>query len=326
MSENVKSRSRGGSRRSGTAPATDAPATDAPAVIEPTLDAAEVVDATVDAPADLESAADGSGGQDEALSVPEAVTVDEAVTVAEAAPVSGPEGVVGWADAVPWLALRWGAAPTAVEARFGPVVWRMLQDRPGRTALQMAADAELDGHTELDPTVLTRVLGRYERAGVARAVTDGRLSWWSVVDPADIIAEARESARAGTSAAAARAGSATVTARTPRTPGGAGVGRSVAPAGGLRGMVEDHLSEHPFDDFSPSQVAKALGRSSGAVANALERLVDTGAAVQSSQAPRRYQHRPDTDATPAPATSTGTVGADQAHGADEDASADTAAG
>ena len=268
MSENVKTRARGGSRRGGTS-ATDAPATDAPVVTEPTPDA------------------------------PDAVAVPDAVTVPDSAPVSGPETVadgvvVGWADAVPCLALRWGSAPSAAEVRFAPVVWRMLQDRPGRTALQMAADAELDGHIELDPTVLARVLNRYEKAGVVRAVTDGRLSWWSVVDPAEIVAEAHESARA--SAAAVR-GSATVTART--------TGGSRSPAGELRGMVEDHLADHPFEDFSPSQVAKVLGRSSGAVANALDRLAEIGVTIQTSAAPRRYQHRPDTDTTSAPGTAGG---------------------
>lgn len=65
------------------------------------------------------------------------------------------------------------------------------------------------------------------------------------------------------------------------------------PAGGLRGLVADHLAGHPAEDFSSTQVANALGRSSGAVANALERLVQHGAAVQTSTAPRRYQHHTD---------------------------------
>lgn len=305
MSENVKTRSRGGSRRTATpAPVVDAPATDAPVAVQPALDASEVVDATAEVPAEVQGTVDEVGDQ-------------EALAVSQAAAVGEPEGVVGWADAVPWLALRWGTAPTAVEVRFGLVVWRMLQDRPGRTALQMAADAELDGHTELDPTVLARVLTRYERAGVVQAVTDGRLSWWSVVDPAQIVADARESARAGASTAAARTGSATVTARPARTGGTAGGGRSAAPAGGLRGLVEDHLSGNPFEDFSPSQVAKALGRSSGAVANALERLTEHGTAIQTSAAPRRYQHCLDPDATPAPVAAVVDDTADEADTTDD---------
>lgn len=285
MSENVKTRTRAGSRRS---PAT---ATEAPAQESPVTEVAvtEVPPATDEHAPDTAPDTVPDGGPDGA--------------------VEGPaDGVVGWADAVPWLALRWGSAPTAAEVRFAPVVWQMLQEQGGRTALQMAADAELAGYTELDPTVLARVLARYERAGVVRTVTDGRLSWWSVVDPAEIVAEAQESARASVraGASAARTGRAGVASR---------VGdRAATPAGGLRGLVEDHLAEHPFEDFSPTQVAKAIGgRSSGAVANALERLVEHGAAIQTSASPRRYQHRPDPDATPVPATG---AGADEADGVD----------
>ncbi|MGH3614150.1 MAG: hypothetical protein ACRDRK_16460 [Pseudonocardia sp.] len=204
----------------------------------------------------------------------------------DVAPQDAPDGAVRWADAVPWLALRWGTAPTAAEVRFAPVVWALLHQQPGsadttgtatgRTVLQMAAEAELTGHTDLDPNTLTRVLVRYERAGVVRSVTDGRLARWSVLSPADVIAQAQESARAGGSSA-----------RTRRP--GVGDG-AVTPAGGLRGLVADHLVQHPAEEFSPTQVANALGRSYGAVANALERLVEHGAAVQTSTSPRRYQH------------------------------------
>jgi len=49
------------------------------------------------------------------------------------------------------------------------------------------------------------------------------------------------------------------------------------------------LRDHP-GTHSPTALAKALdGRSSGAVVNALARLVEVGDAVQTSQAPRRYR-------------------------------------
>lgn len=277
MSENVKSRSRGSARGNGV-PVTEAPVTGDPD--SPTeLAGTDVAQTTA-----TDQAADD---QVEVIAVPEIASDGGSESVAGR--------VIGWADAVPWLALRWGSAPTAAEVRFAPVVWRMLQELPGRTALQMAAEAELSGHFDLDPTVLARVLARYEKAGVARSVTNGRLAWWSVVDPAEIISDAQESVRASASAptGGVRAGRAVGMART--TSGGA----VVTPAGGLRGLVEDHLADNPFEDFSPSQVAKALGgRSSGAVANALERLVEIGAAIQTSMSPRRYQHRPDADAAP----------------------------
>jgi DNA-binding MarR family transcriptional regulator len=58
--------------------------------------------------------------------------------------------------------------------------------------------------------------------------------------------------------------------------------------GALRGLVEDYLTEHPDTQFSPSAIGKALGRSSGAVANALDRLVTDGYAIQTQDKPKRY--------------------------------------
>lgn len=284
MPETVKNRSRSGGRRTG----------------EPTTapDSATVPDSTVpdsattvpDQPAAADGSTDATGRATDTVA---ALDVDA---------IPSPDAVIGWAEAVPWLALRWGSTPTAAEVRSAPAVWAMLQDKAGRTALQMAADAELAGHTELDPTVLARVLTRYQKAGLVSAVTDGRLTRWSVIDPAEIVAQAQESARTA-STSAARTGARAVTARS--------TGGGDVPAGGLRGMVEDYLAANPFEDFSPTQVANALGRSSGAVANALVRLVETGAAIQTSQAPRRYQHSADPDVTPA------TDPADDADDADE---------
>ena len=76
-------------------------------------------------------------------------------------------------------------------------------------------------------------------------------------------------------------------------PGGEAADRAGSPArlgkGELAGLVLTFLRDHP-GEHSPTAVAKALdGRSSGAVGNALVRLVDVGNATQTSQAPRRYQ-------------------------------------
>ena len=58
--------------------------------------------------------------------------------------------------------------------------------------------------------------------------------------------------------------------------------------GGLRGLVEDYLHEHRGDSFSPNQIGKALNRSSGAVNNALEKLVADGYAVKAQDKPKRF--------------------------------------
>jgi hypothetical protein len=59
--------------------------------------------------------------------------------------------------------------------------------------------------------------------------------------------------------------------------------------GVLRGMVEDYLREHP-GEHGPTEIGHALGRSSGAIANALEALLEAGTAERTSEAPRRYCH------------------------------------
>src|SRR6266542_2834998 len=59
--------------------------------------------------------------------------------------------------------------------------------------------------------------------------------------------------------------------------------------GGLRDQVLAYLQQHPGEDFSPTQVANALGgRSSGAVGNALETLAKHGQVIKTSDTPRRF--------------------------------------
>jgi predicted transcriptional regulator len=66
--------------------------------------------------------------------------------------------------------------------------------------------------------------------------------------------------------------------------------------GALRGMVEDYLEENP-GEFSPNAIGKALNRSSGAVHNALEKLVESGYAVRTSDKPKKYSRAATTAAT-----------------------------
>jgi predicted transcriptional regulator len=62
--------------------------------------------------------------------------------------------------------------------------------------------------------------------------------------------------------------------------------------GELAGLVAEHLSARPEEALTPSAVAKELGRSAGAVANALARLAGAGEVAEVSSAPRRYSARP----------------------------------
>jgi hypothetical protein len=63
--------------------------------------------------------------------------------------------------------------------------------------------------------------------------------------------------------------------------------------GALRGMVEDYLRANPGKEFSPNAIGKALGRSSGAVFNALVKLVGDGYAVQTQDKPKRFALKPE---------------------------------
>ncbi|MEV4178452.1 hypothetical protein [Nonomuraea sp. NPDC049709] len=121
-------------------------------------------------------------------------------------------------------------------------------------------------------------------------------------------ASAHRNARAvltGTTAAPARPA-----ATRPGAASGAGTGNGVR-TGVLRDMVHAHLLEFPDKDFTPYEIGRALDRSSGAVANALDRLVSLGDAVLSCERPRRFALAPTSN---------------PAHGASADADAEGGAG
>ncbi|MFI6396188.1 hypothetical protein [Nonomuraea sp. NPDC050540] len=106
-------------------------------------------------------------------------------------------------------------------------------------------------------------------------------------------------ASAHRTARAALTGTATPARAVPGAGGGAGIGGSTRP-GGLRDLVRAHLIEFPGQEFSPHDMAKALGgRSSGAVANALDRLVQLGDAVLTTERPRRFALAPTVNHAPA---------------------------
>jgi DNA-binding MarR family transcriptional regulator len=62
--------------------------------------------------------------------------------------------------------------------------------------------------------------------------------------------------------------------------------------GGLESLVVAHLAAHPKAEVTPSELGNKLNRSSGAIGNALERLVKAGKAVRTSDRPRRYKYQP----------------------------------
>ena len=72
----------------------------------------------------------------------------------------------------------------------------------------------------------------------------------------------------------------------------AAAGGKKAPAarpGGLREKVLAHLRDHPDKSFTPHEIHKVIGHSSGAIANALDTLVKHGDAELATEKPRRFR-------------------------------------
>jgi predicted transcriptional regulator len=59
--------------------------------------------------------------------------------------------------------------------------------------------------------------------------------------------------------------------------------------GELAGLVLEFMADRPGESVGPAAVAKALGRSAGAVSNALGRLAEAGTVSRVGEAPRRYR-------------------------------------
>ena len=58
--------------------------------------------------------------------------------------------------------------------------------------------------------------------------------------------------------------------------------------GALRALVHAWLAERPGQEFTPTRIGKELGRSAGAVGNALATMTDQGEVTQTSSKPRMY--------------------------------------
>ncbi|PGH47132.1 helix-turn-helix domain-containing protein, partial [Streptomyces sp. Ru87] len=59
--------------------------------------------------------------------------------------------------------------------------------------------------------------------------------------------------------------------------------------GALRQMVIEHLAAHPGEAFTATKISRVIEKSSGAIANALEKLVNQGIAEQVSDRPRTFR-------------------------------------
>jgi predicted transcriptional regulator len=153
-----------------------------------------------------------------------------------------------------------------------------LADRPGTTAAEVAAAAGIGRSTasKLLATLATqgRVLRRPGGQQGGRRTPDR----WTLITTIDTGQDARAASTASP------AGPTTEAAEGDQSRPGPGRLR----AGELRDLVVACLAQRPGQPLSPAAIAKALDRSAGAVANALQVLAGQGRVIQAQVKPRRY--------------------------------------
>lgn len=152
------------------------------------------------------------------------------------------------------------AASTTTGAPTAERVLAAVADRPGAPA------ADLAGATGLGRSTVTKTLATLEQTGQVTRTHGGRdngrrqSDQWSPPADADRRTAAENGGKLGT--------------------------------GQLRSLVLDYLQNRPGQEHSPTAIGKALGRSSGAVGNALTKLAAGGTVTETSAKPRRYTAQP----------------------------------
>jgi predicted transcriptional regulator len=183
------------------------------------------------------------------------------------------------------------AKPDTAETK----VCRALESSPGTTAAQLASAAGVGRSTA------TKILSRWANEGLVTRTTGKDQSvpvtWTMSAEPNDEspevttasgdAAEADEGeadpspvAASDPSASADPAGAEVTTAATPK--------KDRLPKGALYELVQEFLNAHPDEEFGPAKIGTELSRSSGAVNNALEKLVINGLATKTREAPKRF--------------------------------------
>lgn len=182
-------------------------------------------------------------------------------------------------------------------------VRRALVANPGATAATLASTAGVGRSTA------TKILSRWAAEGLA-VRTDGKdqsvpVTWTLRDDQTDGIPEVADTAKhvkaatgqesddgaEGEAEAPTPTGTDAKTvpdttdapAPAPDSPKGERL-----PKGGLYDLVKAFLYEHPGESFGPAKIGTLLERSSGAVNNALEKMVTQGLAKKTCDAPKRF--------------------------------------
>ena len=141
-----------------------------------------------------------------------------------------------------------------------------LADRPGSTA------ADLSKLLGVGQSTAAKRLASLEATGAVRRTPGGRVEGvrapdhWSVLRTAEPSPVVTAAEGPGSEAPLGRLG-----------------------RGALGALVRDYLATRPADAFGPAAVGKALGRSQGAVSNALSAMAERGEVVLVADKPRRYR-------------------------------------
>lgn len=171
------------------------------------------------------------------------------------------------------------AAPIAIPATpAAQALLGALADHPAATATELAAAAGIGRSTATKLLATLADQGRVLRQPGGHK--DGRRTAdrWTLPAPTPT----RDPA-APTPATPASPAQPTPAA----APSPTGSGRRLG-SGQLRQLVVGCLAEQPGQALSPTAIARTLGRSAGAVANALQVLAGQGVVVQTQAKPRRY--------------------------------------
>jgi MarR family len=165
------------------------------------------------------------------------------------------------------------AAPSNAEALLGA-----LAGRPGATAAELAETAGMGRSTAGKLLASFQADGRVvRRPGGHQGGRRAADRWTLPTPPANPTQD--PDAAAATTAEAADADA------QPRLSGRLA-------AGELRQLVLACLADRPGQALSPTAIANTLGRSAGAVANALRILAGQGTVIQAQAKPRRYTITP----------------------------------
>lgn len=170
------------------------------------------------------------------------------------------------------------------------IVTEALVTHPGSTAAELATLAGLGQST------VAKVLAAMELAGTSRrevaepAAGRRPAARWSSVTPTPPASACGGRSRAGDTKIAAAPTTAAPAAFEGAAAEEAAVGERLRP-GQLGTLVLEYLLVHAEQEqgLSPTAVANGLGRSSGAVANAMAKFAASGDALLVSEAPRRYR-------------------------------------